>query len=55
MIWWKSMPVMFFLYDTTTSHTNTVAEIAAAGRIFGLLPQNQAEELILIWEEFAAG
>ena len=44
-----------FLYDTTTSHTNTAAELAAARRIFGLLPQNQAEELILIWEEFEAG
>jgi len=44
-----------FLYDTATSHTNTAAELAAAKRIFGLLPQNQAEELILIWEEFEAG
>ena len=44
-----------FLYDTTTSHTNTAAERAAAKRIFGLLPQAQAEELILIWEEFEAG
>ncbi|WP_158992933.1 HD family hydrolase [Mucilaginibacter sp. L196] len=44
-----------FLYDTATSHTNTIAELAAARRIFGLLPQNQAEELILIWEEFEAG
>jgi len=44
-----------FLYDTTTSHTNTAAERAAAKRIFGLLPKNQAEELILIWEEFEAG
>jgi putative hydrolase of HD superfamily len=44
-----------FLYDTVTSHQNTDAELAAAKRIFGLLPQNQAEELILIWEEFEAG
>jgi len=44
-----------FLYDTATSHTNTAAELAAARRIFGLLPQKQAEELILIWEEFEAG
>ena len=44
-----------FLYDTVTSHENTDAELAAAKRIFGLLPQNQAEELILIWEEFEAG
>ncbi|WDF77099.1 HD domain-containing protein [Mucilaginibacter sp. KACC 22773] len=44
-----------FLYETTTSHTNTVAELAAAKRIFGILPENQAQELIQIWEEFEAG
>ncbi len=44
-----------FLYDTATNHSNTAAELAAARRIFGLLPQDQAEELILIWEEFEAG
>jgi putative hydrolase of HD superfamily len=44
-----------FLYDTTINHTNTAAELAAARRIFGLLPQDQAEELILIWAEFEAG
>jgi putative hydrolase of HD superfamily len=44
-----------FLYDNVTSHKNTTAELAAARRIFGLLPQNQTEEFILIWEEFEAG
>ncbi|GAA4312311.1 HD domain-containing protein [Mucilaginibacter gynuensis] len=44
-----------FLYDTVLNHTNTAAELAAAERIFGLLPQHQAQELILIWEEFEAG
>jgi putative hydrolase of HD superfamily len=44
-----------FLYDTTTSHTNTEAELKAAKRIFGLLPPQQATELITIWEEFEAG
>src|SRR6218665_1467386 len=44
-----------FLYDTTLNHTNTAAELAAAERIFGLLPRDQAQELILIWEEFEAG
>lgn len=44
-----------FLYDNVVSHSNTEAEIIAARRIFGLLPQNQAEELIAIWEEFEAG
>lgn len=44
-----------FLYDTAVNHTNTEAELAAARRIFGLLPTEQADELILIWEEFEAG
>ncbi|MGY4385705.1 putative hydrolase of HD superfamily [Pedobacter sp. UYP24] len=44
-----------FLYDTVTSHTNTAAELAAASRIFGLLPKQQAEELTSIWEEFEGG
>lgn len=44
-----------FLYDATISHTNTEAELAAARRIFGLLPSEQADELISIWEEFEAG
>jgi putative hydrolase of HD superfamily len=44
-----------FLYDTSVNHTNTEAELAAAKRIFGLLPYEQADELFLIWEEFEAG
>ena len=44
-----------FLYDTTQSHDNTEAEHIAAKRIFGLLPTEQAEELIAIWEEFEEG
>lgn len=44
-----------FMYDTTQSHTNTEAERRAAERIFGLLPKEQAEEFIAIWEEFEAG
>ncbi|WP_259069235.1 HD domain-containing protein [Mucilaginibacter sp. X4EP1] len=44
-----------FLYDTIRSHTNTDAELKAAKRIFGLLPQAQADEFIAIWEEFEAG
>jgi putative hydrolase of HD superfamily len=44
-----------FLYDTIVSHTNTMAERAAAERIFGLLPDEQKEELITLWEEFEAG
>lgn len=44
-----------FIYDTQKSHTNTDNERMAAERIFGLLPSEQAEELIAIWEEFEAG
>lgn len=44
-----------FLHDTTLSHTNTEAETIAAKRIFGMLPEEQAVELISIWEEFEAG
>jgi len=44
-----------FLYDTTVSHTNTEAEQKAAERIFGLLPAEQAKELIAVWNEFEAG
>ncbi|WP_264534613.1 HD domain-containing protein [Flavobacterium sp. N1736] len=44
-----------FIYDTQKSHDNTDEERLAANRIFGLLPKNQANELIVIWEEFEAG
>ncbi|OJZ15068.1 MULTISPECIES: HD domain-containing protein [Sphingobacterium] len=44
-----------FIYDTGKNHTNTIAERLAAQRIFGILPGQQAEELIAIWEEFEAG
>ena len=44
-----------FIYDTNKSHCNTVEELAAAKRIFGLLPAAQAEEFIAIWEEFEEG
>lgn len=44
-----------FIYDTEKNHSNTDAERLAANRIFGLLPREQAEELIAIWEEFEAG
>ncbi|MES2780915.1 MAG: HD domain-containing protein [Bacteroidota bacterium] len=43
-----------FLFDTTKSHSNTDEELLAAKRIFGLLPTEQAEEFIAIWEEFEA-
>lgn len=44
-----------FLYDTTKNHVNTEEELIAAHRIFGILPENQAQELISIWQEFEEG
>jgi putative hydrolase of HD superfamily len=44
-----------FIYDTQKNHTNTNEELAAAKRIFGLLPQEQADEFIAIWQEFEDG
>lgn len=43
-----------FIYDTEQDHNNTEAELKAANRIFGMLPQQQAEELIVLWQEFEA-
>lgn len=44
-----------FIYDAVKNHTNTDEELAAAQRIFGLLPEEQAAELIAIWQEFEEG
>ncbi len=44
-----------FIYDTQKNHSNTEEERKAANRIFGLLPDHQASELIDIWEEFEEG
>ena len=44
-----------FLYDTQKSHDNTEEERKAAKRIFGLLPEQQAGDMIAIWEEFEEG
>lgn len=44
-----------FLYDTQKSHVNTDEELIAAKRIFGLLPTEQAQDFIAIWQEFEAG
>jgi putative hydrolase of HD superfamily len=41
-----------FIYDAQKSHDNTEEEREAAKRIFGILPGNQAEELLTLWEEF---
>lgn len=44
-----------FLYDSQLNHDNTDEERLAANRIFGLLPEKQAQDFIAIWEEFEAG
>lgn len=44
-----------FIYDTAKNHTNTDEERKAAKRIFGMLPEEQANEFISIWEEFEKG
>ncbi|UHG94907.1 HD domain-containing protein [Spirosoma oryzicola] len=44
-----------FIYDTQKSHDNTEEERKAAHRIFGLLPNHQAQELMAVWEEFEEG
>ncbi len=41
-----------FFYSSTENHDNREEELAAAKRIFGILPKDQAEELIAIWNEF---
>lgn len=41
-----------FAYDTTKNHDNFEEELKAAKRIFGILPENQAEEFINLWLEF---
>jgi len=44
-----------FIYDNVKNHTNTDEELLAAKRIFGLLPQEQAQEFIALWQEFEDG
>ena len=44
-----------FIYDTAKSHLNTDQERIAAKRIFGMLPKEQADDLISLWEEFESG
>lgn len=44
-----------FIYDTLKNHSNTDEERIAANRIFGMLPKEQGQEYIAIWEEFEEG
>ncbi|MEQ8238360.1 MAG: HD domain-containing protein [Cyclobacteriaceae bacterium] len=41
-----------FYFDKNNNHDNRAEETEAAQRIFGLLPEEQAKELIAVWEEF---
>ncbi len=44
-----------YAYDTTANKTKKVREIAAAERIYHLLPKDQAEYLRSLWDEFEEG
>ncbi|WP_338394957.1 HD domain-containing protein [Fulvitalea axinellae] len=44
-----------FLFDAKKDHVNTKDELRAAKRIFGLLPKDQADEMISVWQEFEEG
>ncbi len=44
-----------YAYDTAANKTKKVREIAAAERIYHLLPKDQAEYLRSLWDEFEEG
>lgn len=44
-----------FVYDTAARAVQAERERAAAERVFGLLPPDQAGELRALWDEFEAG
>ncbi|WP_025764440.1 HD domain-containing protein [Dyadobacter tibetensis] len=44
-----------FIYDQHKNHDNTDEEMKGAERIFGLLPEAQAKEMMELWKEFEAG
>jgi len=41
-----------YAYDTKENETKCVRELEAAGRIFPILPKDQAEEYRKLWDEF---
>lgn len=43
-----------FVYDAAASKEQAQKELAAAERLFGLLPDDQAGELFSLWSEFEA-
>ncbi len=44
-----------YAYDEEGKKTKRTRELAAADRIFGLLPQDQGEKLRVLWDEFEEG
>ncbi|ELB2888256.1 HD domain-containing protein [Vibrio parahaemolyticus] len=43
-----------FVYDTAASKGQAEKEIKAAERLFGMLPTDQGQELLALWQEFEA-
>ncbi|MGI9833846.1 HD domain-containing protein [Vibrio vulnificus] len=43
-----------FVYDAVASEQQAEKELAAAQRLFGMLPTDQGEELLQLWLEFEA-
>ena len=44
-----------YAYDDVAKETQHERETLAANRIFGLLPKDQGEQLLALWEEFEEG
>lgn len=44
-----------YAYDENAKLTQRAREEAAAARIFGMLPEDQAAEMLALWEEFEEG
>lgn len=44
-----------YAYDETAKLSQRAREEKAAKRLFGMLPEDQAEDMLLLWEEFEAG
>ncbi|EJG0691270.1 HD domain-containing protein [Vibrio parahaemolyticus] len=43
-----------FVYDTAATKDQAEKEIKAAERLFGMLPTDQGQELLALWQEFEA-
>ncbi|HCG7973314.1 TPA: HD domain-containing protein [Vibrio parahaemolyticus] len=43
-----------FVYDTAATKEQAKKEIKAAERLFGMLPTDQGQELLALWQEFEA-